>query len=145
MTKSKIFKFIFICLFIFVTLMNYTKSVEASSYEFSETVVSTQKLAKSDKWKPDWNQFDNQKGGKTDKVATKIVGALINIVAVIGAGVAIIMLIILGVQYVTSNVSGKAEIKKSATKYVFGAILIFAATGILKIVQIFIDANINDI
>ena len=102
-------------------------------------------INKSLAWTPKWDQFDNVNGGETDKAATNIVGALINIITTIGAGLAIAMLVILGIQYIVSNVTGKAKVKESLSKYVTGAVLIFAATGILKLVQMFIDSNINNI
>ena len=45
------------------------------------------------------------------------------------------MLVFLGIKFVTASPEGKAEVKKSAVIYVVGAILLFAAGGILGIVQ----------
>ena len=96
-------------------------------------------------WTPNWNQFDGVDGGKADEAATSIVGSLINLISTIGAGFAIIMLVILGIQYVSANALGKTQVKEGLTKYVIGAVLIFAASGILKLVQMFIDSNVNNI
>ena len=92
-------------------------------------------------------QFD----GKTDNSgasdsAQNIIGALITIVQIIGTGVAIIMLIVLAITYISAAAGDKADIKKHAVVYVVGAIVLFAATGILQIIKSFssnISANQN--
>lgn len=92
-------------------------------------------------------QFD----GKTDNSgasdsAQNIIGALITIVQIIGTGVAIIMLIVLAIKYISAAPGDKADIKKHAVVYVVGAIVLFAATGILQIIKSFssnISANQN--
>ena len=71
------------------------------------------------------------------KLAGEIIGTIINIAQVIGAGFAIIMLVIIGIQYVGASPSGRAEIRKNLTLYIVGAIIIFAASGILGIIRRF--------
>jgi hypothetical protein len=95
-------------------------------------------------WTIDTEPFDNVSAGRTGNTVTKIVGALINIVSTISAGIAIIMLVIIGVTYVIKGPEGKAEVKKGLISYVVGAIILFAASGILKLLQVFIDGNINN-
>lgn len=68
---------------------------------------------------------------------TRIIGALINIIQIIGSGVAIIMLIVLAIKYISAAPGDKADIKKHAVVYVVGAIVLFAATGILQIIKNF--------
>ena len=65
---------------------------------------------------------------------TGIIGKIIGIVQVICYAAAIIMLIILGVQFITASPEGKATIKKSAIQYVIGAIIVFAAGTLLGII-----------
>ena len=84
------------------------------------------------------NQFDNL--GDNSGASTSfqnIIGAIITIVQIIGTGVAIIMLIVLAIKYISAAPGDKAEIKKHAVVYVVGAIVLFAATGILGIVKNF--------
>lgn len=84
------------------------------------------------------NQFD--KLGDESGAATSmqnIIGAMITIVQVIGMGVAIIMLIVLAIKYISAAPGDKADIKKHAVVYVVGAIVLFAASGILGIVKNF--------
>ena len=72
-----------------------------------------------------------------------IVGSIITVVQVIGVGVAIIMLIVMAIKYISAAPSEKAEIKKSITIYVVGAVVLFAASGLLAIIKTFAVA-IND-
>ena len=70
-------------------------------------------------------------------------GAIIAIVQVIGVSVAIIMLIILAIKYVSSAPNDRAEIKKHAVVYVVGAVVLFAASGILGIIRGFATTAFN--
>ena len=72
-------------------------------------------------------------------------GAIINVASTIGAGVAIIMLVVIGIQYTTKGAEGKAEAKKDLTGYTIGAVILFGVSGILKLLQMFIDGNLNNI
>lgn len=67
----------------------------------------------------------------------RIAGTIINVVQVVGMAVAVIMLIVLAIKYISAAPSDKAEIKKHAVVYVVGAIVLFAASGILEIVKNF--------
>ena len=59
---------------------------------------------------------------------------IIGVVQVICYAAAVIMLIILGIQFITASPEGKATIKKSAIQYVIGAIIVFAAGTLLGII-----------
>ena len=66
---------------------------------------------------------------------TNISGVVIYVIQVIAFAAAVIMLMFLGIKFLTASPEGKAEIKKSAVIYVVGAVLLFAATGILQIIK----------
>ena len=66
---------------------------------------------------------------------SNIAGMVIYVIQIIAFAAAVIMLIFVGIKFLTASPEGKAEIKKSAVIYVVGAILLFAATGILQIVR----------
>ena len=68
---------------------------------------------------------------------SNVVGRVISVVQIICFAAAVIMLMFLGVKYVTASPDGKAEIKKSAVQYIVGAVVLFAAGGILGIVKTF--------
>ncbi len=72
-------------------------------------------------------------GGATD--VSNVAGMVIYVIQIIAFTAAVIMLIFLGIKFLTASPEGKAEVKKSAVIYVVGAILLFAATGILGIVR----------
>ena len=74
---------------------------------------------------------------------TNIIGQIIKFAQIIGTGVAIIMLIVLAIKYISAAPSDKAEIKKSAVVYIVGAIVLFAASGILQIIRNFAFNNIK--
>lgn len=86
----------------------------------------------------------NNNSTSTTKV-TNIMGGIISIVSTIGASIAVITLIIIGIKYVSSGVEGKADAKKDLFSYTVGAVILFGISGILKLLQMFIDKNLNDI
>lgn len=67
----------------------------------------------------------------------RLIGAALTVVQVVGSGVAVIMLIVLAIKYISAAPSDKAEIKKHAVVYVVGAVVLFAASGIIGIVRNF--------
>lgn len=66
---------------------------------------------------------------------SNIASMVIYVIQIIAFAAAVIMLMFVGIKFLTASPEGKAEIKKSAVIYVIGAILLFAATGILQIVR----------
>ena len=64
----------------------------------------------------------------------RIIGSVLTIVQVVGCGVAVIMLIVLAIKYISAAPGDKAEIKKHAVVYVVGAVMLFASTNIVKII-----------
>lgn len=75
--------------------------------------------------------------GNVVNSVTDIAGSVITIAQVICSGVAVAMLSILGMKYMTSAAGDKATIKKHAVVYVVGAVVMFASTAILEIIQKF--------
>lgn len=71
-----------------------------------------------------------------------IVGDILGVAQVIGVAVAVIMLIVLAIKYLSASPEGKAEIKKSAMIYIVGAILLFGGVFLLNIIQSFSE-NLN--
>ena len=78
--------------------------------------------------------------GTDNPTSNKVVGQanqFIGIVQIIAVSIAVIMLIWLGIKYISAAPSEKADIKKSAVIYIVGAVLLFATTGILQIIRAF--------
>ena len=96
-------------------------------------------------WEMNLNDYENKSGGRAGNKVTDVMGAVINIVSTISAGIAIIMLIVMGIQYVSKGAAGKAEAKKDLTGYIIGAVILFGTSGILKLTQMFINSNLNSI
>lgn len=67
--------------------------------------------------------------------AQGVANIIIGFVQVIGVSAAIIMLIVLAIKYVSAAPGEKADIKKSAVVYIVGAVLLFAASGVLGIIK----------
>lgn len=65
---------------------------------------------------------------------TKIGNQLIGIITTVGVVVAVIILLVLGIKYMMGSASEKAEYKKTMIPYLVGAILIFGASAITKVV-----------
>ena len=63
---------------------------------------------------------------------------IIGIIQIIGTAIAVVMLIWLAIKYISAAPSEKADIKKSATIYVVGAVLLFGAVGVLQIIRNFV-------
>ena len=59
---------------------------------------------------------------------------IIGILTTVGVVVAVIVLLILGIKYMMGSASEKAEYKKTMIPYLVGAILIFGASAITKVV-----------
>ena len=98
--------------------------------------------ASGDTWTLDQAKQPNQYANASDNTgAAKLVngwlGSALVVVQVVGVGVAVIMLIVLAIKYISAAPSDKAEIKKHAVVYVVGAIVLFAASGILGLIRRF--------
>ena len=90
----------------------------------------------------DWNSKINTQAGATDSSnvsssVNNIAQAIITIVRVVCVGVAITMLVVLAIKYMVSAPGDRATIKKHAVVYIVGAVIMFASSGILGIIQSF--------
>lgn len=92
---------------------------------------------------PNTSGFENVTANTTTDIIYKIFGAVINIVTIVAAGIALVILIVTGIQYMISTVEKQAEIKKRSHTYALGAVLVFAASTIVNLLYTFIDGSIN--
>lgn len=76
---------------------------------------------------------DTQAASKVNTVGQNVVG----IIQVVGIAVSVGMLIILGMKYVKAAPDEKANIKQASVIYIIGAVVLFAAVNIVKIVYTF--------
>lgn len=84
--------------------------------------------------------IDGAKAGDTTKVTT-IGGKIINIIQVVGIVVAIAVVLIIGIKYMTGSVEQKAEYKKVMIPYIIGAVLLVAGTSIVRVIFNTINNN----
>ncbi len=96
------------------------------------TCMQSTVFATTDYLNPDNIQpVQNEAATKAQNVA----GQILSVVQVVAISVAVIMLIVLAIKYISAAPDGKADVKKMAFIYVFGAILLFGASGILQVIK----------
>lgn len=76
------------------------------------------------------SKVDYAKDGGIANVGKNIV----SILSTIGVVVAVIILLVIGIKYMVGSASEKAEYKKTMIPYLVGAVLIFGASAIAKVV-----------
>lgn len=123
MTKSKVMRIISIALIAIFALMMLSQVSFAAEL--------------------DPHSFTREDKSGASNAVTNVIGSIINIAQIIGMGVAIIMLVVLAIQYIAAAPEGKAEIKKNSTIYIVGAIILFSAAAILQIVKSFAESNVG--
>lgn len=92
---------------------------------------------------PDPKSFSGDGSGNTAKTFTSILNTILGITQIIGVAVAVIMLIVLAIKYISAAPGDKAEIKKHAVVYIVGAVVLFGASGILGIIKGFTNETVN--
>lgn len=78
-------------------------------------------------------------GGADTKIRSTLAIVLL-IVRNIGAGLAGLILMVLGCKYIIASAGERAEIKKNAIVYVIGAVVLFSASAILNIIINFVTS-----
>ena len=68
---------------------------------------------------------------------SKTAGQILGVVQVVGMAVAVIMLTVLGIKYVSASPNEKADYKKGMTIYVIGAVILFAASFLVGVIKNF--------
>lgn len=74
---------------------------------------------------------------RADGAIGKIGSMVLSVAQIVGTAVAVIMLIVLAIKYISAAPNDKADIKKHAVVYIVGAIVLFAASALLGIVKNF--------
>ena len=82
-------------------------------------------------------------GGATATKFQTILILFLGLAQVIGIAIAVIMLIVLAIKYISAAPGDKAEIKKHAVVYIVGAVVLFAASGIIQIIKTFAKDTFN--
>ena len=82
--------------------------------------------------------------GTTSNLETKtktIMGSIVNVTRIIGTGIALIMLLVIAIKYMTGAPADKADYQKKAIPFVVGAVILFSSTNILKLIYDFANTN----
>lgn len=70
-----------------------------------------------------------------DEIAKNSASTVIKVVRIGAATIAVVMIFVLAMKYMTSSAGDRADIKKHAIAYVVGAFILFGAVGILGILD----------
>lgn len=65
---------------------------------------------------------------------------LFNIFSIVGAAVAVIIGIVIGIKYMIGSVEEKAEYKKMLVPYIVGCVVVFGAFGIWKLIVVMLES-----
>lgn len=74
-------------------------------------------------------------GSNTVNTVFNTANTVLGVIEVAGTGIAIVMLLYLAIKYMMAAPDGKAEYKKTAIMYVIGAVVLFAAPKLVKLVM----------
>ncbi len=91
---------------------------------------------------PDISSIEGAGNSAAADSVGNVIGAVFYILKIVAVGVALIMLTVLAIKYMSSAPNDRASIKKHAVVYVVGAIVLFGAAGILQIIEKF-SSNIS--
>lgn len=83
------------------------------------------------------NPEDYKPGGidqSDSKPITDIANPIVGGIKVLGIVVAVVMMIVMGIKFMTGSIEEKAEYKKSILPYLIGAILVVAITQLLGVI-----------
>ncbi len=69
----------------------------------------------------------------TGRIA-RVLNAVIKLIQIAGTGISVLMVTMLGVKYMLSSSSEKAEIKKSMQPILIGCVLLFAAVNLVAVI-----------
>ena len=76
-------------------------------------------------------------GGGSSGESTKLKGIteqILGIIQVVGTVVAVVMLIVIGIKYMTGSIEEKAEYKQTLKPYLIGAFLLFSGSTVPQII-----------
>lgn len=84
----------------------------------------------------DFENFENQTASEELMSPVKtVMGGIIAVMRIVFTAIAFIIIMYMGIKYISSAPGERAELKKSAVQYVIGAIILFGAAGILTVLQ----------
>ena len=131
--KSK--RFIIVILQIIIMIGISFNAMVMAKEEFEIETISNVKIADVIDPTKDIGAYDkvitDQSSNKVMDMGNKIIGAI----QLIGSIVSVLTLVVLGIKYMAGSVEERAEYKKTMMPYVVGAVMVFAITNLLKILE----------
>lgn len=70
-----------------------------------------------------------------------IISSVLGVIRVVGAAVAVIILLMLACKYIIASAGDRADIKKFAVTYIIGSVVMFGASGLATMAKKFVDAS----
>ena len=121
------------CMYVLIILIIFTGIIFSGTKVNAQDVAieSSIKMADPSKNPSSYKPSDMTNADKIKNKGNKIIGA----VQFVGSFVSVIALVIMGIEYMLGSVEEKAEYKKTMMPYVIGAILLFATSNLLGIVD----------
>lgn len=86
---------------------------------------------------------NNNHAGTPGNAVAKITTTVLTFVQIAAGAVSIIMIVTLGVKYMTGSVESKADVKNNTVTFVIGAIIAFSATTLATIIKNFVLGNLK--
>ena len=120
---SKILKIIFLILYIIVVLTNFTE-VFATAFNVKEL-------------------NGNIPASIQVTPIKKTLATVLDVVRMVGVGIALIILIVIGIKIMIAAPDEKANIKQYSINYVIGAFILLGASSILGVIKSFTDTAIK--
>lgn len=116
-------------------MTNKTKKIVSFALTLLMVVAMTSSVLATDLLDP-----SSITGTPTNTSATvgNLMGQILGIVQVVAIGIAVIMIVVMGIRYISAGPNDKSDIKKNLTTFVLGAVLLFGASGILEIIKRFV-------
>lgn len=74
----------------------------------------------------------------------EIISVVLSVTRTVGIAVAVIILIVVACKYIIASAGDKADIKKYATSYIIGALVLFGASGLVSLAKSFVDSSLGE-
>lgn len=63
-----------------------------------------------------------------------IAGKILGTIQIVGSVMSVLVLVVIGIKYMTSSIEGKAKYKETIMPYIIGCILVFSVSNIASII-----------
>lgn len=130
MKTKKIFAILIIQIILIFNIIGISNAAEEDTSATggdTKTGFSTGSWISPDSYKPE----DLQNADTVKDIGNIVIG----IIQFVGTCTSVIVVIIMGIKYMTASLEEKAEYKKTMIPYLIGAVLVFATTNILGVVS----------